>query len=171
MSFQYLYHYRNVTYLRPSAAEPIIPFNPRLALDYMEQGAEAWSADWKCIACHTNGSYMVVRPLLTPQLGRPNPEMRAFFVNPLRDQLVPDSDDPKWAPEPTQVVYIAAGLAIWDAHVTHRLSPETSQALTLMFKLQRETGDWPISDDNNPPLESNTYQLATVAARAVWQRA
>ena len=28
-------------------------------------------------------------------------------------------------------------------------------------------GDWTISDDNNPPLESNRYQLATVAARAV----
>ncbi len=36
-----------------------------------------------------------------------------------------------------------------------------------MFKEQRETGDWYIEDDNNPPLESNTFQLATVAARAV----
>ena len=167
LPFQYQYHHKSVTYLRPFAAEPTIPFNPRLALDYLEQGAEAWTADWKCVACHTNGSYMVVRPLLTPQFGRPNPEMRQYFVNALRDQMIPDADDPKWAPEPTQVVYIAAGLAIWDAHVTHRLSPETSQALALMFKLQRDTGDWFIEDDNNPPLESNTFQLATVAARAV----
>jgi squalene-hopene/tetraprenyl-beta-curcumene cyclase len=36
-----------------------------------------------------------------------------------------------------------------------------------MFKLQRADGDWTISDDNNPPLESSRYQLATVAARAV----
>jgi squalene-hopene/tetraprenyl-beta-curcumene cyclase len=67
----------------------------------------------------------------------------------------------------TQAVYVAAGLAIWDANVTHRLSPETSEALDLMFKLQRTDGDWTISDDNNPPLESSRYQLATVAARAV----
>jgi squalene-hopene/tetraprenyl-beta-curcumene cyclase len=67
----------------------------------------------------------------------------------------------------TQAVYVAAGLAIWDAHVTHRLSPETVEALSMMFKLQRTDGDWTISDDNNPPLESNRYQLATVAARAV----
>jgi squalene-hopene/tetraprenyl-beta-curcumene cyclase len=51
--------------------------------------------------------------------------------------------------------------------VTHRLSPDTAQALDMMFKLQRRDGDWTISDDNNPPLESNRYQLATVAARAV----
>jgi squalene-hopene/tetraprenyl-beta-curcumene cyclase len=37
----------------------------------------------------------------------------------------------------------------------------------MMFKLQRADGDWTISDDNNPPLESNRYQLATVAARAI----
>jgi squalene-hopene/tetraprenyl-beta-curcumene cyclase len=36
-----------------------------------------------------------------------------------------------------------------------------------MFKLQRDSGDWFIEDDNNPPLESSPYQLATVAARAV----
>jgi len=51
--------------------------------------------------------------------------------------------------------------------VTHRLSPETAQDLEMMFKVQRADGDWTISDDNNPPFESNRYQLATVAARAV----
>ena len=67
----------------------------------------------------------------------------------------------------TQAVYVAAGLAIWDANVTHHLSPETAEALSMMFKLQRADGDWTISDDNNPPLESKRYQLATVAARAI----
>ncbi|MBW4039470.1 MAG: hypothetical protein HIU91_11475 [Acidobacteria bacterium] len=53
------------------------------------------------------------------------------------------------------------------ANVLHHLSPETAQALQLMFELQRPTGDWPIEDDNNPPLESSPFQLATVAARAI----
>jgi len=39
---------------------------------------------------------------------------------------------------------VAAGLAIWDANVTTDLSPETSEALYLMFKLQRTDGDWTI---------------------------
>jgi squalene-hopene/tetraprenyl-beta-curcumene cyclase len=165
--FNYQYHMKNVTYARPSAAEAKIPFSPRLAVDYMEQGALAWTGDWQCVACHTNGSYMVVRPLMTEQLGPPQKAMRDYFVSALQTQQTGDPDDPRWKPEPTQVVYIAAGLAIWDAHVTHRLSPETSEALALMFKLQRETGDWFIEDDNNPPLESSPFQLATVAARAV----
>jgi squalene-hopene/tetraprenyl-beta-curcumene cyclase len=165
--FLYQYHMKNVTYARPSSQEAKIPFSPRLAVDYMEQGAQAWTKDWQCVACHTNGSYMVVRPLMTEQLGPPQEEMREYFVSALRTQQTGDPDDPHWKPEPTQVVYIAAGLAIWDAHITHRLSKETAEALELMFKLQRPGGDWFIEDDNNPPLESSTYQLATVAARAI----
>lgn len=165
--FLYQYHYKDVTYLRPSGAEPRIPFTPKLALDYIEQGAEAWTSEWKCVACHTNGSYMVVRPLLTPVFGEPQKALRDFFVSTLSEKLASDPSELKPDRDSTQEVYLAAGLAIWDAHVTHRLSPETSEALDLMFKLQRADGDWTISDDNNPPLESSRFQLATVAARAV----
>jgi squalene-hopene/tetraprenyl-beta-curcumene cyclase len=110
---------------------------------------------------------MVARPLMMEQLGPPSQEIRDFFVAELRRQLAIDPAKRSTDAEPTQVVYLAAGLAIWDAHVTHRLSPETAQALALMFQLQRPEGDWPIADDNNPPLESSPFQLATVAARAV----
>lgn len=165
--FLYQYHYRDITIPRPMPDEPKIPFSPQLAETYMEQGAVAWTGDWKCVACHTNGSYMVARPLMTGQLGAPNPALREFFVSQLRDELATDPAKLRPEEDSTQAVYIAAGLAIWDAHVTHHLSPETAQALDIMFKFQRPTGDWTISDDNNPPLESSTYQLATVAARAV----
>jgi squalene-hopene/tetraprenyl-beta-curcumene cyclase len=164
--FSYQYHMRNVTYLRPSSQEPKIPFSPRLAVDYMEQGAAAWTGEWKCVACHTNGSYMVARPLLTGQLGVPQKELREFFVKTLQEELA-DPADMRPELDSTQAVYVAAGLAIWDANVTHHLSPETVEALDMMFKLQRKDGDWTISDDNNPPLESSRFQLATVAARAV----
>ena len=163
----YQYHYKDVTYARPNPGEPKIPFSLRLAVDYMEQGAIAWTSEWQCVACHTNGTYMVVRPMLTPELGIPQKELRDFFIATLRNALAPDLSKQQSKVEPTQIVYVAAGLAIWDANVTHQLSPETSQALELMFKLQRPTGDWFIEDDNNPPLESSPYQLATVAARAV----
>ena len=165
--FQYQYHYKDVTYLRPSPEEARIAFTPRLALDYMEQGAVAWTGERQCVACHTNGSYMVVRPMMTSQLGPPNKALRDFFVTTLQGELATDPADQRPELDSTQAVYVAAGLAIWDAHVTHRLSPETAEALAMMFKLQRADGDWTISDDNNPPLESNRYQLATVAARAI----
>jgi squalene-hopene/tetraprenyl-beta-curcumene cyclase len=165
--FEYQYHYKDMTYLRPSPEEPKIAFTPKLALDYMEQGAVAWTAEWQCVACHTNGSYMVARPMMTSQLGPPNKALRDFFVTTLQGELATNPADQRPELDSTQAVYVAAGLAIWDAHVTHRLSPETAEALAMMFKLQRADGDWTISDDNNPPLESNRYQLATVAARAV----
>ena len=43
--FQYQYHLKEITYLRPSPEEAKIPFSPQLAVDYMEQGALAWSAE------------------------------------------------------------------------------------------------------------------------------
>ena len=169
--FRYQYHYKDITIPRPSPDEAKIPFSLRLAVDYMEKGASAWSNERQCVACHTNGSYMAVRPLMTERLGPPPQAMHDFFVTALKDQLLPDPDDPKGqaavVQASTQVIYIAAGLAIWDANVSHRLSPETAQALNLMFSLQRPAGDWFVDDDNNPPLESSAYQVATVAARAI----
>jgi len=163
----YQYHFKDTTYARPAPQEPRIPFVPRLAVDYMEQGAIAWTGEKQCVACHTNGTYMVVRPLMTPELGAPQQAMRDFWVAELRSALTADPAKRNGNFDGTQAVYLAAGLAIWDAHVLHRLSPETAQALQLMFEFQRPAGDWFIEDDNNPPFESSPYQVATVAARAV----
>jgi squalene-hopene/tetraprenyl-beta-curcumene cyclase len=112
---------------------------------------------------------MVVRPLLTAQLGKPQQEVREFFVSTLHQQLATDTAELRSNLATAQVVYVAAGLAAWDAYVIHRLSPETARALGLMFKmfkLQKDNGAW-ISEDCWPPLESSAFQLATVAARAV----
>lgn len=163
----YQYHFNDITYARPSPTEPRIPFEPRLAVDYMEQGAMAWTAEQRCVACHSNGTYMVVRPLMTPQLGAPQQAMHDFWVAELHSALASDPTKRNGNFDGTQAVYLAAGLAIWDAHVAHELSPETRQALDLMFQFQRPAGDWFIEDDNNPPFESSPYQVATVAARAI----
>jgi hypothetical protein len=132
----------------------------------MEQGAMAWTGERGCVACHSNGTYMVVRPLMTPELGAPQQAMHDFWAAELKAALA-DPRQRNGSFDGTQAVYLAAGLAIWDAHVLHHLSPETNQALELMFQVQRTAGDWFIEDDNNPPFESSPYQVATVAARAV----
>ena len=163
----YQYHHKEITYARPSPDEPKIPFAPRLAVDYMEQGALAWSAEGKCVACHSNGTYMVVRPLMTPELGAPQQAMHDYWVSELKVALASDAKKRNGSFDGTQAVYLAAGLAIWDANVLHHLSPETEQALDLMFQFQRPAGDWYIEDDNNPPFESSPFQVATVAARAI----
>jgi hypothetical protein len=104
---------------------------------------------------------------MTPELGAPQQAMRDFWVAELRSALTADPAKRNVDFDGTQAVYLAAGLAIWDAHVLHRLSPETAQALKLMFEFQRPAGNWFIKDDNNPPFESSPYQVAPVAARAV----
>jgi hypothetical protein len=163
----YQYHYKDITYARPGPEEPKIPFAPRLAVDYMEQGAMAWTGERGCISCHSNGTYMVVRPLMSPELGAPQQAMRDFWVAELKAALSVDPKLRSGSLDGTEAVYLAAGLAIWDAHVLHHLSPETERALDLMFQFQRPAGDWFIQDDNNPPFESSPYQVATIAARAV----
>jgi len=150
-----------------SAAEPTLPdFSLQRASAYIENGTLAWTKERKCVTCHTNGSYMLVRPMLTPYLGQPQAEQRQFFVSTLRRHLSNEAAVLQSDLGPAQSVYIAAGLAAWDAHVAKRLSPETEEALKLMFRLQRASGTWN-SNECWPPFESNAFQLATVAAMAV----
>jgi squalene-hopene/tetraprenyl-beta-curcumene cyclase len=137
------------------------------ALDYLDQGAEAWNGVAKCVTCHTNGSYMAYRPALTERLGKPSEKLRQFFEATLQQQLASPKKDLLRELGPTQVIYVANGLAQWDAHVTNRLSPQTRQALELMFELQGENGAWTPPGRCWPPFESDSYQAATMAAQAV----
>ncbi len=137
----------------------------RLAAEYLEKGTLAWNAKQNCVTCHTNGTYMVVRPVLTPQLGRPKDEVREFFVKVLKEKLATDRETLLKSTVPGQVIYVAAGLAEWDAHVSRQLSPETDRALRLMFDIQLDSGTWGALACW-PPYESDAYHEATVAAMA-----
>ena len=67
-----------------TADDPVLSdFSLQRADEYLEQGALAWTRGRKCVTCHTNGSYMFIRPALTAQLGKPNNEIRQFFVDEL----------------------------------------------------------------------------------------
>ena len=136
-----------------------------LAEQYLEQGSAAWNGKHKCISCHTNGTYMTIRPALTKTLGMPNELQRKFFLDQLTALTAENPKKLQRGTGPAQVIYLAAGLAEWDKHVTGSLSPETDQALRLMFSLQRPNGSWG-SEDCWPPYESDAYHLATVAAMA-----
>ena len=135
------------------------------AAKYLEDASAAWSGKHQCISCHTNGTYMVVRPALSQALGKPGEANREFFLSQLESLAEEDPKKLQRGVAPAQVIYLAAGLAEWDAHVTGQLSPETDQALRLMFTLQRAHGSWG-TQDCWPPYESDAYHLATVAAMA-----
>ncbi|MDP7204943.1 MAG: prenyltransferase/squalene oxidase repeat-containing protein [Pirellulaceae bacterium] len=150
-----------------TAEEPLgESFSLKAALDYLEKGSLAWSRKRNCVSCHTNGTYMQMRPELTPLLGKPTAEMREFYVKRLGQLARANVDVLKKGLKPTQVAYVAIGLASWDAHVTGELSAETRSGLDLMLKVQSEDGSWN-NIDCWPPFESSSYHGATVAATAL----
>lgn len=139
------------------------------ALAYLDNGATAWSRNRKCVSCHTTGSYLRMRPLLTSSVGKPSDELHTFFVSQMKQYEEKASIDV--APltrgsTAAGIVYIAMGLAEWDAQVAGRLSDETRRAMDLMFAVQGDSGSW-ANDECWPPLESSSYQTTTVAAMAV----
>lgn len=141
-------------------------FSVALASKYLEQGTEAWQSSRKCVSCHTNGIYMTIRPSLTPEMGPPTNAVRESFVAMLKEKQAADREGLKKGTVPAQVIYLAAGLAEWDAHVTKSLSAETVDAISLMLEIQQDDGTWG-SLDCWPPYESDAYHLATVAAMAI----
>lgn len=137
-----------------------------LASTYLDQGSLAWKGSRKCVTCHTTGIYMTVRPALAARLGKPLDEMRDFFVDTLKAKRAAPREELRKSINPAQVIYLAAGLAEWDAHLAKAVSQETRDALSLMMELQLDNGSWG-SLDCWPPYESDAYHLATVAAMAV----
>ena len=136
-----------------------------LAIDHLEQGSVAWSGQRRCISCHTNGSYMLARPALTAALGTPPASTLDFFREQLQSLTAEAHESLRKSTKPAQVIYLAAGLAEWDRHVTGKLSPDTDKALRLMFAIQEDSGSWGTLDCW-PPYESDAYHEATVAALA-----
>ena len=161
------YHFGDVSIPPASADETIAE---RLSLTkagaYLEDGAKAWVNDRGCVSCHTTGWYGILRPQLSSLLGPPDPSFRSFLERILQETLAEERNKTERGTGPAEVVYLAAALAAWDAHITKQLSSETAKALELMFSLQRGNGAW-YSVETWPPFESDAYQLATVAAMAV----
>ena len=163
--FKYQYEFGSIQIPRLDADEPKLPeVSVQRALDFLDQGATAWSRGHKCVTCHTNGSYMALRPSLTKPLGQPSGELRDFFGKVLREGTARLGQERKLGD--SQMIYLARGLAEWDAHVSGTLSDDTRQALKQLFERQLPTGEWKAALCW-PPLESSAFQEATVAALAV----
>ena len=161
------YQSEKITVPAASADEAIAKhFSLQKANHYLEQGAVAWTRKRGCVTCHTTGTYMQIRPELTPLLGKPNTEIHELLTDELSGLAKQSVAALDKSTKPAQVIYIAAGLAEWDRHVTKKLSAETKSALELMFTIQRKSGTWG-SLDCWPPFESSAFQEATVAAMAV----
>jgi len=163
----YQYKFESIFVGPASADEPkLAELSVEKAEAYLDQGALAWNGERKCVSCHTNGTYMQIRPALSTKLGPPNPAIRAHYVASLEQFTKKSAEQQQESVAPAQAIYLAAGLAEWDAHVTKSLSTETSDAIALMLDIQLTSGTWGTLDCW-PPLESDAYHEATVAAMAI----
>jgi len=149
-----------------TADEPIVELSFSKAAAYLEQGALAWTREHQCISCHTNGTYLYIRPALTRSLGPPSDEVRSFFVERLAEFQKMEREVLRKGTRPAGLIYLAAGLGQWDEYVSGNTSDETSEALELVLEIQNEDGTWG-SADCWPPFESSAYQVATMAAAAL----
>jgi squalene-hopene/tetraprenyl-beta-curcumene cyclase len=140
-------------------------FSTNKALEYVELGAKAWTKNNSCISCHTNGTYLFVRPALTKQLGKPSQEIKSFYSSYLKEFQKKPLKKIKVKNYPGEVIYLASGLSEWDSHFEKETSAETAEALKLMFSIQMKNGSWD-SATCWPPFESSSYQLATMAIMA-----
>ena len=165
-AFKYQYEFGPIRIPSAHPDEPVRhEFSLELASQYTEQGAVAWTRGQKCVTCHTNGTYLALRPSLSGPLGEPSQEVRDLFVKLLRNGTRQLGSSRGLGD--SHLIYIARGLAEWDAHVSGELSEDTSLALEQLFKRQLPTGVWKPILESWPPLESSAFQEATVAAMAV----
>lgn len=144
-----------------NAKEPISEtFNQEAAAKYLDDGAVAWINSYRCIACHTSGTYMAERPGLTKTLGPPKQELLDYYIDAVNTQSTSKGDF--W------FVWRALGLAEWDKHVEGKLSNHTAAALKEMFSRQQDDGTWDMAQRRiQIPHVISGLELAVQAARAV----
>lgn len=141
-------------------------FSLQAATHYLANGSRVWTEQRKCISCHTNGTFMQLAPALPGVFEQEVQRQRDFFVTEVTRLAGEPVSSLKQGYQPTQLAYLAQGLASFDAHGSKQLSPETRQALDLMLSSQSDDGSfrnvpcW-------PPLESSEYHSATVAAHSL----
>jgi len=140
------------------ADEPVRKeFSLAAATDFLDAASADWWQSRQCFTCHTNYSYLLVRP------GLKKPLPAELNVRQQLEDLVEKrwvEKGPRWDAE---VVMSGAILAQHDAATTGNLHPTTRKALDRMWTVQRADGGFNWLKCNWPPMESDDHYGATVA--------
>ena len=149
-----------------TAGEPIRKtLSISAARDYLSNGSRAWTEERKCVSCHTNGTFMQLAPSFGTLFNNQIESHRNFFLSEAAYLKKTATPSIKEGLQPTQLAYIANGLATYDA-TKNKLTVETKETLDLMLTAQSEDGSY-----NNldcwPPFESSSYHGANIAAMAL----
>ena len=162
-TFKLKFQYQSAGIEIPAATadeEKVQVFGPETILaarKYLDDGANFWVRERKCVACHSTGVYMAERPALTLLLGKPSEEVLADFVKSLATGGGGN----------IQSVWRSSGLAAWDKHVTGTLSAHTDQSLRQTLQGLSEEGFLKTIDQVEIPYITTHFELTVQAARAM----
>jgi squalene-hopene/tetraprenyl-beta-curcumene cyclase len=167
---------------KPSAILASKPDEPRAkalslarSAEFLDAVTRTWIKERKCVSCHTGIPYLMARQALGDSKAPALVEVRKFFEDRVAawdggakgagylkgKGLLKDSEGV------TEVVTIAATLALHDAQSTGKLHARTRQALERMWELQQQDGSWAWNKTRLEPLENDDYYGAVYAALGV----
>jgi squalene-hopene/tetraprenyl-beta-curcumene cyclase len=135
----------------------------------------AWIEKKKCASCHTGFPYLLARQAIGDPRAPALLEVRKFFEDRVanwdkggKGAGLLKGDHVTWRTEGvTEVVAIAATLALHDGQSTGKLQPRTRQALDRMWQMQQQDGSWAWNNTGLAPLESDVSFGAIYAALGV----
>jgi squalene-hopene/tetraprenyl-beta-curcumene cyclase len=165
---------------RPApAARPDEPLAKAFSLasgaEFLDTVTLSWMRGKKCFSCHTGYPYLLARTSLGDPKSAGLLEARKFLEERvaawdqggkgkgyLKGQGIIERTEGV-----TEVVAIAATLALHDGQGTGKLQPATRAALARMWELQQADGSWTWNKEDLAPLEHDDYYGAVYAALGV----
>lgn len=141
----------------------------RAAAKYMDEGALAWTRERKCIACHTTGTYLVDRSMLSKQLGKPNTEVIEEFIRTIPTDVPQTIEENgiRFHPQVDRAVWRTAALVQLDKHVHGKLSESTDNALRNLLMQQSSHGGFYSRGEVEIPYVTTDFELTLHAVRAL----
>jgi squalene-hopene/tetraprenyl-beta-curcumene cyclase len=164
---------------KPAASRADEPLAKALSLarsaEFLDAVTLAWLGKTKCAACHTGYPYLMARASLGGPETPAARQVRKFFEDRVVEWdrggkgagYLKGAGKLKYSEGISEVVAIAATLALHDAQSTGKLQARTRQALDRMWELQREDGSWDWNKTGLVPLEHDDYYGAVYAAVGV----
>jgi squalene-hopene/tetraprenyl-beta-curcumene cyclase len=166
---------------RPWAASPDEPRAETLSLassaSLLDNVTLAWIEKQKCASCHTGFPYLMARRSLGDPKAPALLQVRKFFEDRVAAwdrggkgaRYLQGGGPVRKTEGVTEVVAVAATLALDDARATGKLHPRTRQALERMWELQQPDGSWTWNKTTLAPLEFDDYYGAVYAALGIGQ--
>jgi squalene-hopene/tetraprenyl-beta-curcumene cyclase len=160
----------------PRPDEPVAKaFSLARGVAFLDTATLSWFRSNQCFSCHTGYPYLLARTSLGDSRSAGLLEARRFLEGRVAawdkggkgKGYLKGVGVIELTEGVTEVVAIAATLALHDGQSTGKLKPATRTALARMWELQQADGSWTWNKEDLAPLEHDDYYGAVYAALGV----